>query len=106
MTSAVRLGARKLEEMPKYVVSASRRDFPWTNSFHLEEDLEKAVTQLKERTPQGVLVSSPMLSAAFERLGLLDEYQLVFHPVLAGHGPHLFEGLPRSGSWTSSRRSA
>jgi dihydrofolate reductase len=88
--------ARKLEEMPKYVVSASRRDFPWNNSFHVEGDLGKAVTQLKARTPLGVLVGSPMLSAALERLGLLDEYHLVVHPVLAGHGPHLFEGLQRS----------
>lgn len=56
----------------------------------------EAVTQLKERTPQGVLVGSPMLSAALERLGLLDEYHLVVHPVLAGHGPYLFQGLERS----------
>ena len=90
---ATREWARKLEAMPKYVVSASRRDFPWNNSFHLEGDLREAVTQLKERTPQGVLVGSPMLSAALERLGLLDEYHLVVHPVLAGHGPSLFQGL-------------
>ena len=85
--------ARKLEDMPKYVVSASRRDFPWNNSFHVEGDLLEAVTQLKKRTPQGVLVGSPMLSAELERLGLIDEYHLVIHPVLAGHGPTLFQGL-------------
>ncbi len=88
--------ARKLEDMPKYVVSASRRDFPWHNSFHLEGDLREAVARLKDTTPQGVLVGSPMLSAALERLGLIDEYHLVIHPVLAGHGPYLFEGLERS----------
>ncbi|MEJ7729617.1 MAG: dihydrofolate reductase family protein [Polyangiaceae bacterium] len=85
--------ARKLEDIPKYVVSASRRDFPWSNSFHVEGDLKEAVTQLKERTPQGVLVGSPMLATALERLGLIDEYHLVVHPVLAGHGPRLFQGL-------------
>ena len=88
--------ARKLDDVPKYVVSGSRRDFPWNNSFHVKGDLLKAVTQLKERTPQGVLVGSPMLSAALERLGLIDEYHLVIHPVLAGHGPTLFQGLERS----------
>ncbi|HEY6459898.1 MAG TPA: dihydrofolate reductase family protein [Polyangiaceae bacterium] len=87
--------ARALDAMPKYVVSASRSDFPWANSFHLKGDLTEAVTQLKERTPKGVLVGSPMLSAALEQLGLIDEYHLVVHPVLAGHGPHLFEGLQR-----------
>jgi dihydrofolate reductase len=88
--------ARKLEDLPKYVVSASRRDFPWSNSFHMEGDLAKAVTQLKETTPQGVLVGSPMLSAELQRLGLIDEYHLVIHPVLVGHGPYLFPGLERS----------
>ncbi len=88
--------ALRLEDMPKYVVSASRRDFPWKNSFHVEGDLREAVTRLKERTPQGVLVGAPMLSAALARLGLIDEYHLVVHPVLAGHGPYLLPGLERS----------
>jgi len=37
-----------------------------------------------------------MLSAALEQLGMIDEYRIVVHPVLAGHGPTLFHGLPRS----------
>jgi dihydrofolate reductase len=93
---AMREWARRLEDMPKYVVSTSRRDFHWNNSFHVEGDLREAVTRLKERTPQGVLVGSPMLSAALEGLGLIDEYHLVVHPVLAGHGPTLFQGLERA----------
>jgi dihydrofolate reductase len=87
--------ARKLEAKPKYVVSASRREFPWNNTIRVEGDLGEAIGQLKERTPQGVLVGSPMLSAALERLGLIDEYRIVVHPVLAGHGPTLFQGLER-----------
>ena len=93
---ATREWARKLEAKPKYVVSSSRRDFPWNNTFRVEGDLHAAVRQLKEKTPQGVLVGSPMLSAALERLGLIDEYRLVLHPVLAGHGPTLFQGLEPS----------
>jgi len=93
---AAREWARKLEAKPKYVVSASRRDFPWNNTFRVEGDLHEAVSQLKEKTPRGVLVGSPMLSAALERLGLIDEYRIVVHPVLAGHGPRLFQGLERS----------
>jgi dihydrofolate reductase len=93
---AMRDWARKLEAKPKYVVSASRRDFPWDNTFRVEGDLREAVSQLKEKTPRGVLVGSPMLSAALERLGLIEEYRIVVHPVLAGHGPTLFQGLERS----------
>jgi len=90
--------ARKLEAKPKYVVSASRRDFPWNNTFRLEGDLREAVTRLKEKTPQGVLVGSLTLSSTLERLGLIDEYRLVIHPVIAGHGPTLFAGLEPSRS--------
>src|SRR3954467_7883566 len=51
---AMREWARKLEAKPKYVVSSSRRDFPWMNTLRLEGDLHEAVRQLKEKTPQGV----------------------------------------------------
>ena len=93
---ASREWARKLEAKPKYVVSTSRHDFPWNNTLRVEGDVHEAVRQLKEKTPRGVLVGSPMLAAALERLGLIDEYRLVVHPVLAGHGPTLFQGLERS----------
>jgi dihydrofolate reductase len=88
--------AIRLEEMPKHVVSTSRHDFPWANSFHVKGDVASAVAELKEKTPDGVLVGSPMLSTTLEKLGLIDEYHVVVHPVFAGHGPYLFEGLERS----------
>jgi dihydrofolate reductase len=37
-----------------------------------------------------------MLSAALERLGLIDEYRFAIHPIIAGHGPTVFQGLDRS----------
>jgi dihydrofolate reductase len=93
---AMRDWARKLEAKTKYVVSASRRDFPWDNTVRVEGDLREAVKRLKEDTPQGVLVGSPKLSAALEQLRLIDEYRIVVHPILAGHGPTLFQGVERS----------
>ena len=92
---AAREWARMLEDKPKYVVSASRRDFPWNNTIRLAGELAKAVRELKEQTPRGVLVGSPMLSAALEGLGLIEDYRLVVHPVIAGHGPTLFQGIER-----------
>jgi dihydrofolate reductase len=88
--------ARKLEAKPKYVVSTTRRDFPWKNTHHVEGDLARAVRALKRATPRGLLVGSPALSAELQRLGLVDEYLLVVHPVVAGHGPYLLPGLRRS----------
>jgi dihydrofolate reductase len=75
------------------VVSATRRDFPWANTFRVEGDLREAIVALKRRTPRGLLVGSPKLSAALEQLGLIDEYRLAVHPIVAGHGPTLFSGL-------------
>jgi dihydrofolate reductase len=93
---ANRAWAKKLEAKPKYVVSKTRRDFPWSNTHHLEGNLTRAVKALKKATPRGVLVGSPKLSAALQRLGLVDEYLFVVHPVVAGHGPYLFSGLKPS----------
>ncbi len=87
---AAREWARKLDAKPKYVVSGSRRDFPWNNTVRVEGDLHEAVRLLKEKTPRGLLVGGPTLATALERLGLIDEYRLVVHPILAGHGPTLF----------------
>ena len=51
---------------------------------------------MKKATPRGLLVGSPKLSAALQRLDLVDEYRFVVHPVVAGHGPYLFSGLQPS----------
>lgn len=93
---AEREWARKLEAKPKYVASTTRRDYPWANTFHVQGDLREAVQRIKARTPAGVLVGSPRLGAELQRLDLIDEYRLVVHPVLAGRGPRLFDGLAAS----------
>jgi dihydrofolate reductase len=84
--------AVKLEAKPKYVVSSTRRDFPWTNSHHIAGDLRTGVQKLKDTTPGGVLLGSGKLAAELDRLDLIDEYKFLVHPRIAGHGPTLYEG--------------
>jgi dihydrofolate reductase len=92
---AMREWAVKLEAKPKYVVSSTRTDFPWTNSHHLAGTLRTGVQQLKDATPNGVLLGSGTLATALDRLDLIDEYQVLVHPRIAGHGPTLYaSGLP------------
>jgi dihydrofolate reductase len=92
---AMREWAVKLVAKPKYVVSSTRKDFPWTNSHHVAGDLRTGVQKLKDATPDGVLLGSGKLATALDRLDLIDEYQLLVHPRIAGHGPKLYEsGLP------------
>ncbi|UXM90702.1 dihydrofolate reductase family protein [Paenarthrobacter sp. JL.01a] len=80
-----------LETKPKYVVSASRSDFPWTASHHLTGDLRAAVQELKDSTPAGVLVGSGKLATELDRLDLIDEYKFLIHPMITGHGPTLYQ---------------
>ena len=43
----------------------------------------------------GVLLGSGKLAAELDRLDLIDEYKLLVHPRIAGHGPTLYgSGLP------------
>jgi dihydrofolate reductase len=84
--------ARKLDAKPKHVVSRTRRDFPWSNTRRVTGGLAGAVARLKRRTPRGLLLGSPSLAEQLHRLGLIDEYRIVVHPVIAGRGPVLFQG--------------
>ena len=51
--------------------------------------------KLKDATPAGVLLGSGRLATELDRLDLIDEYQFLVHPRIAGHGPTLYQaGLP------------
>ncbi len=67
---AMREWAVKLEAKPKYVVSSTRKDFPWTNSHHIAGDLRTGVQKLKDATPAGVLLGSGKLATELDRLDL------------------------------------
>lgn len=89
---AIREWAVQLEAKPKYVVSSTRTDFPWTNSHHITGDLRAAIQQLKDATPDGVLLGSGTLATELDRLDLIDEYLFLVHARIAGHGPTLYQG--------------
>ncbi|OFE16038.1 deaminase [Humibacillus sp. DSM 29435] len=94
---AVREWAADLEAKPKYVVSSTRKDFPWSNSHHIAGNLREGVQNLKDATPAGVLLGSGKLATELDRLDLIDEYQMLVHPRIAGHRPTLYQGgLPRT----------
>lgn len=89
---ALREWALKLMAKPKYVVSTTRTEYPWNNSHHLAGELSTAVQELKEQHPEGVLLGSGRLANELDRLGLIDEYRFLLHPMIAGHGPMLYQG--------------
>jgi dihydrofolate reductase len=86
--------ARTIDAAKKYVVSRTLDRVDW-NAELLRGDLRTAVQQLKEQPGNGLLTGGVTLPLALAELGLIDEYEVVVHPRLVGHGPTLFAGLSK-----------
>jgi dihydrofolate reductase len=86
--------ARTINATKKYVVSSTLDRVNW-NAELVRGDPGKAVHQLKRESGKGLLVGGVKLPLALAELGLIDEYEFVVHPRLAGHGPTLFAGLSK-----------
>ena len=86
--------ARTINAAKKYVVSRTLERVDW-NSELVRGDLGKAVQQLKQESGKGLFVGGVRLPLALAELGLIDEYEFVVQPRLAGHGPTLFAGLSK-----------
>ena len=86
--------ARTIDAAKKYVVSSTLDRVDW-NAELVRGDLETAVRQLKRESGNGLLVGGVKLPLALAERGLIDEYELVVHPRLAGHGPTLSAGLSK-----------
>jgi dihydrofolate reductase len=86
--------ARRIHAAKKYVVSSTLDRVDW-NAELVRGDLGEAVQELKRQSGKGLFVGGVTLPLALTELGLIDEYELVVHSVLAGHGPTLFAGLSK-----------
>jgi dihydrofolate reductase len=86
--------AGKIHAAKKYVVSSTLAQVDW-NAELLRGDLATAVRQLKQQPGKGLYVGGVKLPQALAELGLIDEYEFIVHPRLAGHGPTLFAGLSK-----------
>src|SRR6476660_983858 len=86
--------ARTIVAAKKYVVSSTLDRVDW-NAELVRGDLGTAVQQLKQQPGKGLFTGGVTLPLALAELGLIDEYELVVHPRIVGHGPTLFAGLPK-----------
>ena len=86
--------ARTIDAAKKYVVSSTLDRVDW-NAELVRGDPGKAVQELKRESGKGLLVGGVKLPLALAELGLIDEYEFVVQPRLAGHGPTLFAGLSK-----------
>ena len=83
-----------IDAAKKYVVSSTLKQVDW-NAELLRGDLGPAVERLKREQGRGLFVGGVTLPLALAELGLIDEYEFVVHPRLAGHGPTPFAGLSK-----------
>jgi dihydrofolate reductase len=86
--------AQRIHAAKKYVVSSTLDRVDW-NAELVRGDLGMAVQQLKQESGKGLFTGGVKLPQALAELGLIDEYEFVVHPMLAGHGPTLFAGLSK-----------
>jgi dihydrofolate reductase len=86
--------ARTIDAARKYVVSSTLNRVDW-NAELVRGDLGEAVRQLKQESGSGLFLGGVKLPLALAELGLIDEYEFVVHPRLAGHGPTSFAGLSK-----------
>ena len=88
---------RTIDAAKKYVVSSTLARVDWNaelvGGVGGRGDLAAAVQHLKQQPGKGLFTGGVKLPMALAELGLIDEYEFVVHPRIAGHGPTLFAGL-------------
>ncbi|MDE2371777.1 MAG: dihydrofolate reductase family protein [Burkholderiales bacterium] len=86
--------ARTIDAAKKYVVSSTLQEVDW-NAELVQGDLAGAVRRLKQQPGKGLFTGGVQLPLALAELGLIDEYEFIVHPRVAGHGPSLLAGLSK-----------
>lgn len=86
--------ARTIDAAKKYVVSSTLDQVDW-NAKLIQGDLGTAIERLKQQPGKGLFTGGVTLPLALAELGLIDEYEFIIHPRIAGHGPRPFERLSK-----------
>ena len=89
--------ARKLNAMRKIVFSRTLSSVEWNNSSLVQEVVPAEIVKLKQEPGRDMLIyGSASLIRTLTTHGLIDEYQLLIHPVMLGGGKPLFQGITDS----------
>ncbi len=78
---------------PHFVLSRTLRKVEWPNATVLGGGVE-GIADLKKQAGRDIILwGGPTAAAAAIEAGVVDEYQLVTHPVIAGRGKKLFANV-------------
>lgn len=87
--------AETIHRAKKYVVSDTLAGVDWNAELIRGRDLLETVRRLKQEPGQGISAGGVRMPLALAEAGLIDEYEFIVHPRVAGHGPTLLAGLSR-----------
>lgn len=82
-----------IDKIPKIVFSRTLKHVDWESATIAKHNLKDEVSALKQQSGNAVFVGSRSLIVQLLNLNLVDELQLCIHPVVAGNGLPLFEGI-------------
>ncbi len=82
-----------IDNISKVVFSRTLKNIDWKNTTLKKEVVREEVLDLKRQEGKNIVVGSPSLIVALTQLNVIDEYQLVVHPIVVGRGLLLFKNI-------------
>jgi dihydrofolate reductase len=92
-TNVTNAFAQVFDSINKVVFSQSFDGAEGKNTRIVRTNLEGEILKLKQEPGKNILVGGVALPSQLMALGLVDEYHVVIHPVIAGEGRRLLEGV-------------
>lgn len=92
-TEVINEFARTFDSIPKIVFSTTMKSVEWNNTTLLHSNLREEIIKLKGQPGKDIAIGSLNIASQIAGWDLIDEYHLVFHPVIAGKGPRLFDSV-------------
>jgi dihydrofolate reductase len=84
-----------INNVAKYVVSNTLDKATWNNTTVVSGDVAAQLREIKERTDGDIgMAGSATLVRWLLANGLLDDLNLMIHPIAVGHGQRLFADTP------------
>ena len=90
-TKVINEFARTFDSIPKIVFSTTLKNVDWNNTSLMHSNLQEEIVKLKQQPGKSIEIGSINIASQLTQLGLIDEYHIVVHPIVARKGPRLFE---------------
>jgi dihydrofolate reductase len=86
--------SRYADETQKIVISSTLGQVDWKNSRLIKDNISEEIQKLKHQPGKNLVIAGgATVAQTFARLGLIDEYRLVVHPVILGKGKLLLKDV-------------